>query len=149
MSKRNNRKYKITLNSLTSFKLYHSIYLKNQPCRITIKSKSYKIIIKASLTSVIDVVNDVEVVLHRGAVRAAEAAGEQEEQRQSCGQPAARQDAEPNIRCSSGQHAVESVKALQAEGEPGQHPPLHEEDHEIMGGREACNRLPKNTRITL
>lgn len=56
--------------------------------------------------------NDVEVVLHRGAVSAAEAGGEEEEQRQGCGQPAARQDAEPDISRSPGQHAVESLKAL-------------------------------------
>lgn len=46
--------------------------------------------------------NNVEVVLHRGAVGAAEAGGEEEEQRQSCGQPAARQDAVPDISGSHG-----------------------------------------------
>lgn len=66
------------------------------------------------LTSVVDVVDDVEVVLHRGAVRAGDAdAGGEEEQRQSRGQPAARQDAQPDISSSSPrQHAVESGKAL-------------------------------------
>ena len=45
--------------------------------------------------------NNVEVVLHRGAVSAAEAGGEEEEQ------PAARQeDALPDISRSPGQHAV-------------------------------------------
>lgn len=57
--------------------------------------------------------NNVEVVLHRGAVSAAEAGGEEEEQRQSCRQPAARQDADPDIISpSAGQHAVDSLKAL-------------------------------------
>lgn len=51
--------------------------------------------------------NNVEVVLHRGAVSAAEAGGEEEEQRQSCRQPAARQeDALPDISRSPRQHAV-------------------------------------------
>lgn len=63
-----------------------------------------------SLTSVVDIVNNVEVVLHRGAVSAAEAGGEEEEQRQSCRQPAARQDAEPDISRSPGQHAADSLK---------------------------------------
>lgn len=56
--------------------------------------------------------NNVEIVLHCGAVSAAEAGGEEEEQRQSCGQPAACQDAAPDISRSSGQHAVVSLKAL-------------------------------------
>lgn len=59
----------------------------------------------AALTSVVYVVNDVEVVLHRGAVSAAEAGGEQQEQRQSCGQPASRQDALPDSSFSFSQHA--------------------------------------------
>lgn len=46
--------------------------------------------------------DNVEVVLHRGAVSAAEAGGEEKEQRQSCGQPAARQDAVPDISRSPG-----------------------------------------------
>lgn len=56
--------------------------------------------------------NNVEVVLHRGAVSAAEAGGEEEEeeQRQSCRQAAARQDAEPDISRSPGQHAADSLK---------------------------------------
>lgn len=57
--------------------------------------------------------NNVEVVLHRGAVSAAEAAGEEEEQSQSCRQPAAHQDAVPDISHSPRQHAVDSLKALQ------------------------------------
>lgn len=66
--------------------------------------------------------DDVEVVLHRGAVRAAEAAGEEEEQRHGCGQPAARQDAvPPDISLPPGQHAVESGKALR--GGPQPEPP--------------------------
>lgn len=65
------------------------------------------------LTSVVDIVNNVEVVLHRGAVSAAEAGGEEEEQSQSRRQPAARQDAVPDISHSPRQHAVESLKALQ------------------------------------
>lgn len=56
--------------------------------------------------------NNVEVVLHCSAVSAAEAGGEKEEQRQSCGQPAARQDAVPDISRSHGQHAAVSLKAL-------------------------------------
>lgn len=63
--------------------------------------------------------NNVEVVLHRGAASAAEAGREEEEQRQSCGQPAARQDAVPDISRSPRQHAVESLKALKmTEGTP-------------------------------
>lgn len=57
--------------------------------------------------------NDVEVVLHCGAVRPAEAEGEEEEQHQRCWQPAARQDAEPHVSVSTGQHAADSLKALQ------------------------------------
>jgi len=51
-------------------------------------------------------VNDVEVVLHRGAVSAAEAAGDEEEQRHGSGQPAAGQDAVPDIDRSARQHAA-------------------------------------------
>lgn len=49
--------------------------------------------------------NDVEVVLHRGALSTAEAGGQQQEQRQSCGQPVARQDALPDSSVSPRQHA--------------------------------------------
>lgn len=66
-----------------------------------------------SLTSVVDIVNNVKVVLHRGAVRAAEAGGEEEEQRQSCGQPAARQDAVAVISRSPRQHAVEVAQGTE------------------------------------
>lgn len=58
-----------------------------------------------SPTSVIYIVNDVKVVLHRGAVSAAEAGGEKQEQHQSCRQPAARQHALPDSSFSPGQHA--------------------------------------------
>lgn len=64
------------------------------------------------LTSVVHVVNDVEVVLHGGAVSAAEAGGEEEQQHHSRGQPAARQDAAPRMSRCRRQHALESVKAL-------------------------------------
>lgn len=60
-----------------------------------------------SLTSVVDIVDDVEVVLHRSAVGAAEAAGEEQQQRQSHGQPAARQDAQPHVSHSAWQHDVQ------------------------------------------
>lgn len=60
--------------------------------------------------------NDVEVVLHRGAVSAAEAGREEEEQRQGCRQPAAGQDAVLDVSRSPRQHAVESLKALQRAG---------------------------------
>ena len=60
--------------------------------------------------------NDVEVVLHRGAVSAADAGGEEEEQCQDRGQPAARQDTVPDISRSPRQHAVESLKALGEDG---------------------------------
>lgn len=58
--------------------------------------------VRTRLTSVVDIVNNVEVVLHRGAVSAAEAGGEEEEERQSSGQPAARQDAVRDISRSAG-----------------------------------------------
>lgn len=59
--------------------------------------------------------NDVEVVLHRGAVSAADTGGEEEdEQHQSCRQPAARGDAEPEVSRSAGQHAGDSLRALQS-----------------------------------
>lgn len=65
--------------------------------------------------------NNVEVVLHRGAVSAAEAGGQEEEQCQSCRQPAARQEPEPDIISpSAGQHAVDSLKALQKTEGSGQ-----------------------------
>lgn len=57
--------------------------------------------------------NDVEVVLHRGAVSTAETEGEEEEQRQGGEQPAARPDAEPDISRSPGQHAVESLERME------------------------------------
>lgn len=63
-----------------------------------------------SLTSVVDIVNNVEVVLHRGAVRPAEAGGQEEEQHHGCGQRAAGQDAEPHVRRSSRQHAGDSLR---------------------------------------
>lgn len=53
-------------------------------------------------------------MLHRGAVSAADARGEEEdEQHQSCRQPAARGDAELEVSRSAGQHAVDSLWALQ------------------------------------
>lgn len=66
--------------------------------------------------------DNVEIVLHRGTVRAAEAGGEEEEQRQSCGQPAARQDTMPDISRSPKEHPVESLKALQTQRSAGKHP---------------------------
>lgn len=67
---------------------------------------------RIALTSVVDVVDDVEVVLHRGAVSAAEAGGEEEEQHQRSGQPAACKGAKAHISHSPLQHAVQDVKAL-------------------------------------
>lgn len=65
--------------------------------------------------------NNVEVVLHCGAVSAAEAGGQEEEQRQSCRQPAACQEPEPDIISpSAGQHSVNSRKALQRTEGSGQ-----------------------------
>lgn len=55
-------------------------------------------------------------MLHRGAVSTAEAGGEEEEQRQSCRQPAARQDAVLDISRSPRQHAVESLKGTGEDG---------------------------------
>lgn len=52
--------------------------------------------------------DNVEVVLHRSAVCPAEAGGQEEEQHQGCRQPAARQDAEPHVSRSPGQHAGDS-----------------------------------------
>lgn len=65
---------------------------------------------RRSLTSVVDIVNNVEVVFHRGAVRPAEAGGQEEEQHHSCRQPAAGQDAEPHISRSPRQHAGDSLR---------------------------------------
>lgn len=61
------------------------------------------------LTSVVDIVNNVEVVFHRGAVCPAEAGGQEEEQHHGCWQPAAGQDAEPHISRSPWQHAGDSL----------------------------------------
>lgn len=72
---------------------------------------------RRSPTSVVNVVNDVELVLHRGAVGAAEAAGEEEEEeRRGCGQPEARRDSEADVGRSAGQHPAGSPKALQRTG---------------------------------
>lgn len=51
--------------------------------------------------------DDVEVVLHRGAVSVADGGGEEEEERQSRRQPAARQDALPHS-LSPRQHGMDS-----------------------------------------
>lgn len=68
---------------------------------------------KTRLTSVVDIVNNVEVVFHRGAVCPAEAGGQEEQQHHGCRQPAARQDAEPHISRSPGQHAGASLRGTQ------------------------------------
>lgn len=70
-----------------------------------------------NLTSVVHVVDNMEFVLHRGAVGTAEAAGEEEEEEcDGCGQPAAHRDPETAVSRSARQHDVGSSKALQRTG---------------------------------